>query len=44
VVHADKLGKFVCSGEPPRFKQQVGTEKEDQNLVSASATAKHAFR
>src|ERR1035437_7832430 len=47
-------GAFVCvflptyfasrcvQGRRPRFTRQVGFGREDQDLVSASATAKHA--
>jgi len=40
------LANVVCTpcavGLLPRFKREVGFGKEDQDLVSASATAKHA--
>src|SRR5271167_1606263 len=41
-ILADVLRKWPCAGAPPRLKRQVGFGKEDQDLVSASATAKHA--
>jgi hypothetical protein len=33
---------FIAVGNRQRFKRQVGFGNEDQDLVSASATAKHA--